>query len=502
MRIRNRSLVIMLGQGITQVSALAVGVVLVRIISQETFGTYRQVLLVYMTLSALLSLQLDQSLYYFVPKLESDSRRALLAQTLAGALALALGAALVMLAAAGPIAVFFENPDLARLLRVFSLFPFAEGVAVLVPAWMIGLDRALRSSVYGIAKALGRFAVVVGAFAAGAGMETVLWLLIASSAAIALVGALDMLRLSGAGALQIHAPLCREQLGYAVPLWLGSVTGTLNLQYDKLLISAAFDPATYAVYFCGAIELPVVALVTGSVSAALMPSLVASTREGRVDEAVRLWQEGVRKCSLVILPCFAFFLPASLDTMRLLYGEDYAAAAGPFAIYLFLLPVRVAVYATLFRAIGRTRPVAISGLISLSVNVAVSTALVWAGRGTRLGFLGPSIGTVVADFAAAGYLLVGLRAASGLRISQLMRWAELARTLALCSAAGAAIGVLGRAALAGLPVAGRLAIEAGVFAVLLAAGFLATGQLRRDERELLRAPFGAAQRVLRRRLRA
>lgn len=96
MRVRTRSLVIMLGQGITQASAIAVGIVLVRIISQETFGSYRQVLLVYTTLAALVSLQLDQSLYYFVPKLAPERRRALLAQTLGTALALVSAASAVM----------------------------------------------------------------------------------------------------------------------------------------------------------------------------------------------------------------------------------------------------------------------------------------------------------------------------------------------------------------------------------------------------------------------
>ena len=97
MRVRTLSLVIMLGQGITEASGIAVAILLVRIVDQATFGSYRRVLLVFTTLAALLSLQLDQSLCYFVPKLAARARPALLAQTLATATALALAASVVML---------------------------------------------------------------------------------------------------------------------------------------------------------------------------------------------------------------------------------------------------------------------------------------------------------------------------------------------------------------------------------------------------------------------
>ena len=75
MSVRTLSLVIMLGQGITEASGIAVAILLVRIVDQATFGSYRRVLLVFTTLAALLSLQLDQSLCYFVPKLAARAAR-------------------------------------------------------------------------------------------------------------------------------------------------------------------------------------------------------------------------------------------------------------------------------------------------------------------------------------------------------------------------------------------------------------------------------------------
>jgi len=57
-----------------------------------------------------------------------------------------------------------------------------------------------------------------------------LWLLIANSSVIALVGSLDMIRLGGTGAFRIDRSLVSEQIRYAAPLWLGSAVGILNVQ--------------------------------------------------------------------------------------------------------------------------------------------------------------------------------------------------------------------------------------------------------------------------------
>ena len=43
MRIRTRSIVIMTFQGMTQVSQLLIGIILVRLISKEMLGSYRQI---------------------------------------------------------------------------------------------------------------------------------------------------------------------------------------------------------------------------------------------------------------------------------------------------------------------------------------------------------------------------------------------------------------------------------------------------------------------------
>ena len=115
MRIRTRGLIIMLSQGLRQVTTIVLGVVLVRMISKQAFGTYRQVLLVYTFVAELISLQLQASLYYFIPRLGIERRRALLLQTLLITYALAVVAASVMFGGSRLIARGFGNAELVPL---------------------------------------------------------------------------------------------------------------------------------------------------------------------------------------------------------------------------------------------------------------------------------------------------------------------------------------------------------------------------------------------------
>jgi O-antigen/teichoic acid export membrane protein len=74
----------MFSQGVPQAATIILGVILVRLITQESLGTYRQVLLAYTIMASLFSLQLGNSLYYYLPKMRPDQRRTLLTQTFGG----------------------------------------------------------------------------------------------------------------------------------------------------------------------------------------------------------------------------------------------------------------------------------------------------------------------------------------------------------------------------------------------------------------------------------
>jgi len=388
-----------------------------------------------------------------------------------------------MFLGAKSIATLFKNPELELLIKILCLFPFVDQIILLIPPFMISLDRAVRAGVYMVTYTFVKVAVVITSFALGATIGTIFLVLVGTGIIIALIGCVDMLQLTRGEKWKFDWSTVIEQLHFTWPLWATSVASVISLQYDRLLISNAFDPASYAIYSCGAIQLPIVALITASVNLAIMPNLVTMAA-GRKDlrPALNLWQEAARKCSLIVFPCFTFFIAVSYDFMVLLYGKPYAAAAGPFTIYLLMLPVRVALYSSLFRATGKTKPIAIGSIIRLVINIVISTGLVILGAGTYISFIGPSIGTVFAEFVMIFYCLKQIGVLTQMPLTQIMRWRELGTTLILCVIVGVATYF---APLPDLPLIVKLGVQATLFTVLLITIVVFTKHLHKDESEML-----------------
>ena len=486
MRIRTRSFIIMLSQGLTQATTIILGIILVRLITKEMLGTYRQVFLVQAFLVGILSLQLETSLYYFLPKCSIEQRRSLLLQTILTKLVFALIASLIMFFGAEPIAAMFRNPDLVKLLRIFSLYSLTASIISLIPAFMISLDHAVRAGAYSMADAAGRVIVVVTMFALGQSLVNVIWAITILAGVISFIGYMDMARFCPSGKWKFNRGLFIEQLHYTWPFLAISIIGVVNIQLDKFLISVFYDPATYAVYSCGAFELPIIALVTGSVNNAIMPNLVTLSSQGKPLAALALWQEAIRKCSLIIFPCFAFFMFLARDFIIVLFEKEYSMAVWPFTIYLCLLPIRIATYSTLFRAVGKTKPIAYSAALNLIMNVILSTSLTWIGGHSLLSFIGPSMGAVLSNIIAMSYLLWGLSKFLNVPISVIMRWKELGALLLVCAGCGFVVFVVP------MPVSSlliKIVIRAVIFVIILVVAIIMTKRLKEDEKQMLLLPW-------------
>lgn len=491
MRIRTRSMLIGLSRGVTHVSRIGVAVVLVRLLTKEQFGSYRQVMLVAMFLGQLFSMQLPHSLYYFVPKLGDERRRALLMQTLLLALAGGAAGAAIMLFGARPLARQFENPSLTSLLTVFCIFPIIQVILQLIPHFMISAERAGRGCVYIMVREAIRAGVVVSLAAMGAPLSSLLVCLLVGTGALALCGVGDMYRLSPGRSVSIDKALIRHQLVYTLPLAAAVLVAVTKKFFDKFLIASFFDTENFAVYAAGAIEVPVQAVVTSSIFAAVLPNLVELWDDGRKDQMVALWREAVRKSSIVIYPMFFVLLVCAQDLVLLMYGEPYREAAYPFMIYLLIMPIRVAVYGTFVRAVGRTRPVLFSALLGLVANAVFSLAILLIarqlmGEKSLLAFLAPAIGTVLAAGCSAMYLIIAAARATQHGFRRIMPWTELARLLGIAAAAGAASYF---APLQACPLVLRLLVRGaggmGLF-VLLA---VVTRSLKADEMNLFIVPY-------------
>jgi O-antigen/teichoic acid export membrane protein len=157
-----------------------------------------------------------------------------------------------------------------------------------------------------------------------------------------------------------------------------------------------------------------------------------------------------------------------------------------------MLPVRVAIYGAIFRAIGYTKPILISAMLCFITNLIVSVGLLVAGRHGFLSYIGPSIGTVFGTVVSVSYLLMTLCKKLEIRFAQVMRWKELGRIFSLSLFCGVLLW------LTPVPFSNLLFKFVTRFILYTAYFFgslVLTKSLHADEWELLRTPLTLIRKI-------
>jgi O-antigen/teichoic acid export membrane protein len=302
------------------------------------------------------------------------------------------------------------------------------------------------------------FAGVVGfVLAAAVVMGPALWL---------------MLRAADTGAYRPEWSGIKDQLKFAVPLGLASMVGQINLNMDKILVSKYFDPEVFAVYVNGAMEIPLIGMITGSATAVLLPDITRMLGAGNHKEALELWKRAAVKCALVIFPVMGFLMVVAPELMTLLYGDKYIGSAVPFRIYLLLLPIRIAFFGVIFMGAGKSNLILIRSVVGLILNLILSILLM-----RLIGYLGAVIATVIVTyFWAVGFNLEWMKKYFSCRYRDLFPWMPVCRLL--CgSLAAALVSLLAAVLLESWNPVVTIGIAGGAYFAVLATLYQVLGEI-------------------------
>lgn len=414
-----------------------VGILLARILIPAELGSYRQLFLIYSTFSTLLLLGIPQSVLYFLPKLRHiDSKREFISRAvnLVSILAFAFGLGIFLLR--GFIARIFNNPQLDLLLIIYAVYPLFMFITQIYSQIMLGLKQPAKTAIFTLFSVVADFVLILGVA-----------LLTRDLYYIVLAVMVSALLQWGFAHFQLRHYITRasfdpsfyqEVFQYSLPLGLASIVGMLSVQLDKLVISGFFTPAQYAVFSIGAMELPLISILTRSVNSILLPHI--SAEPARMTEVYRA---AVRKNALIIFPLAALGLVFAKPLITLLYTDTYLASVPFFRVYLLNLPLRVATYGILFMATGKTRYIMANALITLGLNLALNLVLV-----RLIGMMGAVIATVAVSWISVGIYLFWIRRKLQLDLAQLFPLKALLKTALVASASAlpayAVLWILGR----------------------------------------------------------
>ncbi|HOE62298.1 MAG TPA: oligosaccharide flippase family protein [Candidatus Sumerlaeota bacterium] len=405
-----------------------IGIIIARALTEELAGTYNQVIFVINLFSMIFIFGVPTSIYYFLPSLEGRARKGFFYQSvfILCAIGVLISAAFIFLA--GWIGGKFNNPELAPLLRMASLFLFTIVASSFGDAILITVNRHKAMAALTFVFTGLHFSAVAVPVLLRQPLITVFLLLGFVNLAKFIVSFILCDRFLPSEPPVFSRALFIQQAAYIIPLGLNSVIDVVSKDLDRTLISYLFNPKEFAVYHYGALEIPLIGILISSVTSVIIPELARFKHEGRWEEFGALFRKASVKTAVFLFPLFCFLMMLAPQIYVFVYKKaSYLDSVPIFRAYLFMLPIRIVPFQAILFALGRTRVVIIGALVDLFGNLALSLALVGP-----LGPVGVALGLVLATICQALFYLFVIKGAAHIEWRKLLDAAAFGRIIGSC----------------------------------------------------------------------
>jgi O-antigen/teichoic acid export membrane protein len=406
------------------------GVLLTRSLSKADYGTFSQFVLLSTVISLILGAWLAKSIYYFIPT--SPQKKQIVLQTNLVLFGLGLIVGLLIWLLRYQIAHWFGNAALASLAIYISLYVLMLTIHILSEPFFISVDKAHILALTNVVFSIVYVSVLGYALLKGVSLSQLMTIIVLLYLGLVLFVLANMLKLPGAGGGGLSVGFLSRQFQYAAPLFLSSFTVALGSQVDKFIIATFYPTVDFAVYYRGAIELPVLAIVTYTISGMLLPKLVQLYKAHRKEDFLRVWHEAIKKTAILIFPLFVIFLFISQRFITFLYTERYAGSTPIFRIYLLVLIIQVTSYDCILQATGKTRVIFYAAALNAITNVTASLILI-----RIVGLPGAAIGLVLGQAIATLYYLTRIRRIFRVSFAEVFPWFHVLRVFLLAVCLGA-----------------------------------------------------------------
>ena len=426
--VASNALSLIVGQFIVYGGSIIVGIILVRILSKSEYGTFLQVNLLLGTIGSLVVFGLPASLFYFIPKLQSEQIKRFILQNLAVLLLLGLIAGGLVYVASDQMANLMNNQELADFSLFIVVLLILGVMSEPIEPLMVALGKAAWVAALNVGFALGNLLLLPAAVLLGYGLKG-MFIAMAGLLGVKLIIAYgSILNRSGSVRSIINFSEIKEQLLYVAPIGMSRILSNLNVRLDQFIVSYLYAPMTYAIYARGAFKLPLVPIVANSVSNVLLPSLVRLRNDNELTKMLELWHESIKKSLLVLLPMGVFFFVFAKETMVVLFTEEYVESAAIFMVYLCTIPFEATLYGNVHQAFGQTRHILIANVINMAFTLVLNVVLY-----QPFGLLGPAIAIVSARLIGVGYHLAVIRRYFGISLYRVFPFSFQLKMLGVCS---------------------------------------------------------------------
>jgi len=314
--------------------------IMVRQLSQENFGLYRQLFLPVNTAIMILPFGFAMSAFYFLPRV--GNRGGAVAMNIL-VIHVIIGGVTAGILTVRPslLAWLFNDPALVRYA------PFVAGALFLgVASSSVDLLALANGDIKGAVMFVvaTNLAKTVLLSAAAIGFASVRAIMVASM----LHGFLQLIlllgykkRVFGSFVTRPDFDLLRQQLAYALPLGLAAWLYWLQTESHHYFVAHAFGAVTYAIYTIGCSSLPITSMFGESMGSVAIHRVSQLHNQGRRDDIVVVVSQAMCNLAAFYLPLYALLMVVGRDLIAVVYTTKFLPSWPIFAISLTLLPLSI-----------------------------------------------------------------------------------------------------------------------------------------------------------------
>jgi O-antigen/teichoic acid export membrane protein len=446
-----------------------------RALKIEEFGTYKQIMLIFMFSNLILNGGFDWTIHYFIKRKPEQfpyySLNSVFFQILT---VLVAGSALFFFNT--DLATYFKNPELALYIPNIVFILFFSIPTNHLDDLLLARDN-LKGKILAdlLTEAMTAVCLVSG-------------ILIAHSLKIGLYGMtiiyglkfFYLIRYNLQGLKRENLPFFgglahfTSQMKFALPVG-GSNFLNFILEMDKFLISAFFGMYNFTIYAVGCFKVPIIPGIRSNLWALTDLDMVEAHRQGDMLRIQNLWKEVTKKLALLQWPLGFYFLFHAEELITFIYSEKFAPSAPYFQLFILMFFFSALQSETLFITFGETKKQLKIRIFSLFLTAGLF------GFGAYLG--GPFCGLAF-KMGAMG-LIIGIHLSFAykflkLELREFLKWGDLIKVFLISFITAVTAELLGQAL--GLGPFFTLALTFPPFMVLYLGLIWKFGLLTEDER--------------------
>lgn len=378
-----------------RIVTLVFGLLMTRMLSGyfsiHDYGTYSQIVLIIGTVSSVTILGMMDGINYFFCKEQNAEKKEKYVSTIFSLQLIASSvAAVVVLAGAVPIAKYFGNNDVKKLIIFAALLPGLQNIMSLLQIMFIAIGKArhiaIRNFLVTIFKLI---AILLACYLFDNIVVVLICQVVMEIVQIAYFTILLHSQHCSFSFLRLDKTLLKEILKYCIPMAMFTTIKFLNRDCDKYVVAAFTNTETLAIYANASKQLPF-DVIMASFCTVLIPYItrgVSKKEYGQVQGLYKAFLE-LSYISTTILAIGAICVAPEL--IEFLYTSKYISGLSIFIVYILIDVFSVFNITLLLSAAGKAKTIMLISLCALTLNLGLNILLYHL-----MGLIGPAVASLI-----------------------------------------------------------------------------------------------------------